>query len=137
MGLIMSQNDDFNNLQFYNHLKYDSINLQVIKTIDPTKFIGVIKEGYKNKKLLCRMNGYKLSKDADYNILYATFNSCINEANGKFDAKIHSVDSYGHVLVTLNYYHRNSSVNYKMLLSEGIKIENHIYYGDCDLDIKN
>jgi hypothetical protein len=132
----MSKND-FNNLQFYNNLKYDSINLQVIKTINPTIFIGVIKEGCKNKKLLCRMNGYKLSKDADFNILHATFNSCINEGNGNFDAKIHGIDSNGHVLVTLNYYHRNLSVNYKMLLSEGIKIENHTYYDDYDLYNKN
>lgn len=133
----MSQNDDFNNLQFYNHIKYDSINLQVIKTLNPTMFIGVIKEGYKNKKLLCRMNGYKLSKDADYNILHATFNSCINEANGKFDAKIHGIDSNGHVLVTLNYHHRNTSVNYKMLLSEGVKVKNHIFYEDYNLENKN
>ena len=84
---------------------------------------------------MCKLYGCKSEENADFNILFAIFNCCINEGSGNFDAKIHGIDSNGHVLVTLNYYNRKSSVNYQMLLSEGIIPENHIYYEDY-LDLK-
>ena len=131
MGLNSSKRVKEDNIPFYNDIKYDSIMMQVIKTIDSTKFIGIIKDGWTTKKLLCRIYGYKLTDDANINITYAAFNSLINECSGLFDAKIHGVDYNGLVLVTLNYLKKKKSVNYKMLLIDGVVQEkNHKMYGE-------
>ena len=128
MGIFQSRILDEKSIPFYNEIRYENIIIKVIETLDSTRFIGIIKEGWKTKKLLCRAYGYKLNNNADKNLTLSVFNSLINEGNGIFRAEIHGVDSYGYVLVTLNLLGSNKSVNEKMLLTEDVIPETHQYY---------
>ena len=126
MGLSFSSRLRETDFNYYNHLEYENIPIQICRTINSEVFVAFIKDKWTVKKILCRSFGYKIKENADIDEILSKFNSYINEADRNFNAKIHGIDNQGYVLVTLKYKYNSDSVNLRMLELEGI--DSFIHY---------
>lgn len=118
---IINLNPD--KVDFYNDIKEENLTARIVKVIDPSHFIVIIKYNGVNKKFLCKGYGYKVIDESQNNYLISKINMYLNDSEQLVQLNTHGTDENGYLLIEIFFNRLNNSLNTLLKLEKAIEFE--------------
>lgn len=118
---IINLNPD--KVDFYNDIKEQDLTARIVKVIDPSHFIAIIKYNGVNKKFLCKGYGYKVIDESQNNYLISKINMYLNDSEQLVQLNTHGTDENGYLLIEIFFNKLNKSLNTLLKLEKAVEFE--------------